>query len=435
MKLSALGQRLLSDSGTRSLMDDLGDVASAGGGIMNLGGGNPSLIPAAEAAFRRRMERLLQHDRAFERAIGAYGGPDGDRGFARALAGFLRREVGWEITSRNIALTNGSQSAFVALFNLLAGPAADGRPARRILLPLAPEYIGYADIGFAPGLVTARRSTIHELGDQLFKYGVDFDKLDEVDDIGAICVSRPTNPTGNVVTDTEVEHLRAFARARGVPLILDTAYGSPFPGIVFGEATPVWDERTIVCMSLSKLGLPAFRTGIVIANEAIIEALVAATAIYCLSPGGLGPAFATELVESGEVLALVRDVIRPHYAERAARAVDRLRAGLRDYPIRIHRPEGAFFLWLWMRGLPVTNAALYQRLKDRGVIVVSGHYFFPGLEDDDWPHKRECIRISYADDWERIERGLDIIVDEVRRAYDHGPASRRLESPTLRTHL
>ena len=422
MKLSAFGERLLSDSGTRSLMDDLGDVASSAGGIMNLGGGNPSLIPAAEAVFRERMQRLLRRDRAFEQAIGAYGGPDGDRGFARALAGFLRREVGWDVTERNIALTNGSQSAFVALFNLLAGPTADGGPARRILLPLAPEYIGYADIGFAPGLLTARRSTVHELGDKLFKYGVDFDGLDEVADVGAICVSRPTNPTGNVVTDAEVERLRAAARARGVPLILDTAYGSPFPGIVFARDTPVWDEETIVCMSLSKLGLPAFRTGIVIANEEIVEALVAATAILCLSPGGFGPALATDLVASGEVLALVRDVIRPHYLERAARAVDRLRAGLDGCDVRIHKPEGAFFLWLWMRGLPITNAALYERLKARGVIVVSGHYFFPGLEDDDWPHKRECIRISYADDWERIERGLDIIVDEVRRAYDGGSA-------------
>ena len=418
MKLSAFGQHLLSDSGTRSLMDDLGDIASAGGSIMNLGGGNPSLIPAAEAVFRRRMQGLLRGDRAFERAIGAYGGPDGDRGFARALARFLRRELGWEVSERNIALTNGSQSAFVALFNLLGGPMADGQRARRILLPLAPEYIGYADIGFAPGLLTARRSTIHDLGDQLFKYGVDFDGLDAVEDIGAICVSRPTNPTGNVVTDAEVERLGAFARSRGVPFILDTAYGLPFPGIVFGEATPVWDDQMVVCMSLSKLGLPAFRTGIVIANEAIIEALVAATAIFCLSPGGLGPAFAADLVESGEVLALARDVIRPHYAERAARAVDRLRTGLEAYDVRIHKPEGAFFLWLWMRGLPITNGALYERLKSRGVIVVSGHYFFPGLEHDDWPHKRECIRISYADDWGRIERGLDIIVDEVRRAYD-----------------
>ncbi|MCY4658402.1 MAG: valine--pyruvate transaminase [Acidobacteria bacterium] len=418
MELSAFGRRLTSDSGTRSLMDDLGDIASAGGGILNLGGGNPSLIPAVEAVFRRRMRELLERDRAFERAIGAYGGPDGDRGFARALAGFLQDELGWQVTERNIALTNGSQSAFVALFNLLAGPMPDGAPARRILLPLAPEYIGYADVGFAPGVLTARRSTVRELGDKLFKYGVDFDGLDEVEGIGAICLSRPGNPTGNVVTDAEVERLRAVARARGVPLILDNAYGLPFPGIVFAPATPVWDEQTIVCLSLSKLGLPAFRTGIVIASEAIVEALVAATAVFCLSPGGVGPALATGLVASGEVPGLVRDVIRPHYAERAARAVDRLRAGLDGYDVRIHKPEGAFFLWLWMRGLPVTNAALYERLKARGVIVVSGHYFFPGLEDDDWPHKRECIRISYADDWDNIERGLDIIVDEVRRAYD-----------------
>ena len=418
MDVSAFGRRLLSDSGTRSLMDDLGDIAEAGGDIMNLGGGNPSLIPAAEALFRRRMQELLRREGAFERAIGLYGGPDGDRDFARALAGFLRRELGWEVAPRNIALTNGSQSAFLPLFNLLAGPMGDGQPARRILLPLAPEYIGYADVGFTPGLFTARRSTIHELGDKLFKYGVDFEGLDAVGDIGAICVSRPTNPTGNVVTDEEVRRLGAVARARGVPLILDTAYGAPFPGVVFGEATPVWDEHTVVCMSLSKLGLPGLRTGIVIANEEIIEALAAATAVFCLSPGRLGPALATDLVESGEVLALSRNIIRPHYAGRAVRAVERLRTGLDAYPVRIHKPEGAFFLWLWMPGLPITNAALYERLKARGVIVVSGHYFFPGLEDDDWPHKRECIRISYADDWERTERGLDIIVEEVRRVYD-----------------
>ena len=424
MDVSAYGRRLLGDSGTRSLMDDLGEIAAAGGTIMNLGGGSPSLIPAAEAVFRRHMESLLRREGAFERAIGLYGGPEGDRDFANALAGLLQREVGWEVTARNIALTNGSQSAFLPLFNLLAGPMGDGRPARRILLPLSPEYIGYADLGFTPGLFTARRSIIHELDDKLFKYGVDFEGLEEVEDIGAICVSRPTNPTGNVITDEEVERLGAVARARGVPLILDTAYGAPFPGIVFGESTPVWDEHTVVCMSLSKLGLPGFRTGIVIANEELIEALAAATAIYCLSPGRLGPALGTKLIENGALLPLARDVIRPHYAERAARAVERLRAGLNDYPIRIHKPEGAFFLWLWMPGLPITNAALYERLKQRDVIVVSGHYFFPGREDDDWPHKRECIRISYADDWDRTRRGLDIIVEEVRRAYD-GAIGRR----------
>ena len=200
MNLSALGQRLTGESGTRSLMDDLGAIAAAGGDIMNLGGGNPSLIPAAEMVFRVRMQALMQHDGAFERAIGTYDAPEGDRGFARVLAALLRREQGWDVSERNIALTNGSQSAFIALFNLFAGPRAGvergERPSPRILLPLSPEYIGYADAGLSPGMLTACRSTITDLGDGLFKYGVDFEGVEAVEDVAAICVSRPTNPTG-----------------------------------------------------------------------------------------------------------------------------------------------------------------------------------------------------------------------------------------------
>lgn len=420
IRLSEFGRRLASDSGTLSLMDDLGAIAAAGGdGIVNLGGGNPSLIPAAEEVFRARMHSLLQRGGgAFERAVGTYDGSEGDRGFARALAALLRRERGWEVSERNIAITNGSQAAFLALFNLLGGLPPGGGPVRRILLPLSPEYIGYADLGLTPGLFVSRRPLIHELGDMLFKYGVDFEGLEETDDVAAMCVSRPTNPTGNVVTDGEMERLGAAARACGVPLIVDNAYGLPFPGILFTDATIAWDEGTILCMSLSKLGLPGVRTGIVIASEAVVRALATVNAVFCLAPGSLGPALATGLVESGEVLRLSREVIRPHYAERSARAVDLLREGLAGCDALIHKPEGAFFLWLWTRGLPIANAELYERLKARGVMVVSGHYFFPGLEHDDWEHKRECIRISYADDWERIERGLAIVAEEVRRAYD-----------------
>jgi len=220
------------------------------------------------------------------------------------------------------------------------------------------------------------------------------------------------------VLGKEVARLRAVARARDVPLIVDNAYGLPFPGIVFGDATLAWDEGTVLCMSLSKLGLPGIRTGIVIANEEIIAALGAANAIFCLAPGSLGPALAADLVESDEVLALSRDIIRPHYAERAKHAVDILRTRLDGCDVRIHRPEGAFFLWLWMPGLPITGAELYRRLRARGVIGVSGHYFFPGLDGDDGPHKHECLRIGYADDWDRIERGLSIVAAEVRRARE-----------------
>lgn len=48
-----------------------------------------------------------------------------------------------------------------------------------------------------------------------------------------ICVSRPTNPTGNVITDEELLKLDALANQHGIPLVIDNAYGVPFPGIIF----------------------------------------------------------------------------------------------------------------------------------------------------------------------------------------------------------
>jgi len=74
-------------------------------------------------------------------------------------------------------------------------------------------------------------------------------------------------------------------------------------------------------------------------------------------------------------------------------------------------------LWLWFKDMPITSQELYQRLKEKGVIVVSGHNFFVGIEDD-WQHQHECIRINYAAQTpERIAAGLTIIAQEVQRAY------------------
>ena len=88
-----------------------------------------------------------------------------------------------------------------------------------------------------------------------------------------------------------------------------------------------------------------------------------------------------------------------------------------DLPYRIHKPEGAIFLWLWFEGLPISSQQLYQNLKARGVLVVPGQNFFIGM-DDSWRHKHECIRVSYAQDSEMVKKGVDIIAEEVRRAYE-----------------
>ncbi|MDX1432124.1 MAG: valine--pyruvate transaminase [Gammaproteobacteria bacterium] len=416
MKFSSFGNSFSSKAGIVQLMDDLGSALSVNKHMLMLGGGNPGRIPEVQALFRRRMHAILDDGDQFERLIGDYDPPQGESRFVAALAALLRRELGWSLGAGNIAVTNGSQSASFMLFNLLGGHDDSGRP-RNILLPLTPEYIGYADQGVAAGMFTSNRPTIEHLEDNLFKYHVDFDNMVVGDDVGAICVSRPTNPTGNVLTDDEIEKLRGLTQRHDVPLIIDNAYGTPFPEIVFTDATPVWDDDIILCMSLSKLGLPGVRTGIVIANEEIVRALAGVNAIVNLTTGGFGAALTVDMIESGEILTVSRNIIRPFYLEKANRAVEWIQREFQGCEYRIHRPEGAIFLWLWFPGLPITTETLYERLKERGVLVIPGRYFFPGLGEE-WQHMHECIRVTYSQSAEVVEKGIAIIAEEVRRAYD-----------------
>jgi valine--pyruvate aminotransferase len=204
-----------------------------------------------------------------------------------------------------------------------------------------------------------------------------------------------------------------------VPLILDNAYGSPFPSILFEPVEPYWDENTVLSMSLSKLGLPSARTGILVAPEPLARAVGSANAILNLTNAGLGQALVQPLLEDDSILALSREVIRPFYQDRRdfALAVVARVFGAR-FPYRIHRPQGSIFLWFWFPSLPITSRELYQRLKVRGVLVVPGEAFFFGLppEDERWDHRRQCIRVHYAREPGEIERGLTILAQVVEEA-------------------
>ena len=415
MNLSKFGEKFTRGAGITQLMDDLG-AALANSNMLMLGGGNPAHIPAVQQIFRERMEAILAEPGAFESMIGNYDGSRGNAAFIDALATLLRDTFGWDIGPQNIALTNGSQSSLFCLFNLFAGDMPDGSK-KKVMFPVAPEYIGYADTGLSDDFFVAKRPAIELLDDRLFKYYVDFQALEIGDDIGAICVSRPTNPTGNVLTDSEMEHLDALAREKRIPFIIDNAYGTPFPNIIYTEAQPLWNANAVVCMSLSKFGLPNLRTGIVIACEEIITALGDLNGVMCLAPGGAGSRMALELVRSGEIMQISRELIQPYYRRKAEQTLEWFREELGNAPYRIHKPEGALFLWLWLEGLPGGCEVLYERLRARNVLVIAGHHFFPGMETDDRAHKHECIRITYAQDDETVRLGVKIIADEIKKIY------------------
>lgn len=424
MKFSQFGNKFTQKSGILQLMDDLGNALKSDQPINMLGGGNPAVIDEVNQAFQSALEMMANTPLGIEN-IGNYSNPQGDSQLIQALVDFFNEEYGWGISAHNIALTNGSQNAFFYLFNLFGGAFDDGDKA--ILLPLAPEYIGYADVhiqgkhfvAIPPQIIDVQ----HENQDGFFKYRVDFDALENLPElkagkIGAICCSRPTNPTGNVLTDEEMARLDKLAQTYDIPLIIDNAYGMPFPNIIHSQASLQWHDNVILCLSLSKIGLPAVRTGIIVASPQVIEAISSLNAIINLAPARLGSALVTPLLKNGRLKELSRDVIQPFYQKKAQFAVQLLKQELGNYPMKIHKPEGAIFLWIWFENLPISSQELYEELKKQGTLIIPSEHFFVGLNTSDYRHAHECIRMSIAQNEETLRKGIETIGKLVRQLYD-----------------
>jgi valine--pyruvate aminotransferase len=419
---SVLGEKLAGSSSIGELMTDLGQAMTLEPDMRMLGGGNPAPVPALQALIRQRMEELLGSSTAFDNVVGNYDPPQGNPRFRHALAEMLQQHFGWDIGPQNIAVTCGAQSAYFFLFNLLAGTTRNGK-RKKILLPLAPEYTGYADQGIEPDLFVSCRPTIDwPQGPEarIFKYRIDFSAVRDAlqrENIGAIAVSRPTNPSGNVVSNAELERLSDLGQEHGIPLIIDNAYGTPFPGILFVPADPHWRPGVILTLSLSKLGLPGTRTGIVIAPEPIVKAVSSMTAVIGLANNNLGQELVLPWIKTGEILNLGSRILRPFYEEksRVAQAWARESFTAAGLDWALHACEGAFFHWVWLRGLGLTSRELYQKLKARKVLTVPGEYFFFGLNED-WGHRRECLRLNFSQDAAVVQEGLAIIAEEAASA-------------------
>ncbi len=433
MKFSKYGQQFTKTSAISQLMDDLGDALKSPTPVNMLGGGNPARIDKVNEAYFEVYKSLEQGgiDGGAIESVGNYSNPQGDAKFIDALVAFFNRHYDWNLTTENIVLTNGSQNAFFYLFNLFGGQFEDEQgeiSTKSILLPLAPVYIGYSDVHIDGKHFIAIKPEIEEVEHEgetgFFKYKIDFEALESLPalkngEIGAICCSRPTNPTGNVLTDEEMAQLSAIAKQYNVPLIIDNAYGEPFPNIIYPDVNLNWDKNTVLCFSLSKIGLPGARTGIIIAAPEVVKTVSAMNAVVNLAPTRFGAAIATPLLNEDRLKELCDDTIQPFYAKKAKKAITHIKEEMDDYPVLVHKPEGAIFLWVWFKDLPISTTELYDRLKEKATLIVPSEHFYPGLDTTNYPHAHQCIRMSIAASDETLESGIKVIGEVVRELYDN----------------
>lgn len=414
--MSDFGQKITQDAGILELMDDLGQAMSgAFKPVAMFGGGNPAIIPEVTNIFEEELLAIVKDKESLKNLFGVYDTPRGNDKFLSAITEYIGHKFELKITEQNVAITPGSQAGFFMLFNILAGKS--GGNNKHIVFPIAPDYIGYADQLINENSIKSYKPIIEEISDHEFKYHIDFKALEINENTAGICISRPTNPSGNVVSAEEIDHLQQLAEAHNIPLIIDNAYGDPFPGVIEGQRLSM-GPNTIFSFSLSKVGLPGSRTGIFVGPADIISKISSANAVINLASPNFGQYLTTDLFRTGKIDEISEKYIQPYYAERYAKAYELIDKHFdKSLPWRLHTYEGSYFLWLWLKGSKKTSKQIYSSLKEKGVLIVPGEYFFFGMETDDWPHAKECIRINFARPDAELELGIPILAEEISQLF------------------
>ncbi|MBU0661826.1 aminotransferase class I/II-fold pyridoxal phosphate-dependent enzyme, partial [Candidatus Micrarchaeota archaeon] len=239
----------------------------------------------------------------------------------------------------------------------------------------------------------------------------------DLKDIGLVVFSRPCNPSGNVLHDSEVKEIVKQAGKKNIPVIVDSAYASPVPNVCYTPMKYVRGKNVITTFSFSKAGLAAARLGVAVGDKKYIDAVKAFQANVCIFPPVFGQEVARRMLHNGKLARLCEKEVKPFYKKK----LEIFRKACAEFiddavPYFIHKSEGTFFAWIWFKDLPVNDWKLFELLKSQGVIVVPGSPFFPGAGKG-WMHAQECIRLSVTGTEKDIRAGVKGLAGVVNKLY------------------
>lgn len=406
-------------------MKDIVETLQAGAGkeFINLSAGNPLILPEVEQLWRDCTAELLATSDEYGEVVCRYGSSQGYGALIDAIVKDFNRRYALNLSDRNILITPGSQSLYFYAANAFGGYTSSG-DLKQIVLPLSPDYTGYGGVSLVPEALLAYKPTLDiDASAHRFKYRPDFSQLTITENSGCVIFSRPCNPTGNVMTDEEVQKIAALAAPYNVPVFIDSAYAPPFPALNFTQMNPVFGSNILHCMSLSKAGLPGERIGVAIGDAKLIQVLESFQTNMCIHPSRYGQAIAARAINSGALAEISEQVIRPFYQDKFTVLENTLDAAMpKNLPWFLHRGEGAIFAWLWLKDLPITDWEFYQQLKQVGVIVVPGSTFFPGLHES-WDHKEQCLRISLTGSDAELTTAMQRLAKVAEQTYQRAAVS------------
>lgn len=251
----------------------------------------------------------------------------------RAIAGHQQRHYGIELDPETeVLVTAGATEALAAAILALAGPGDE-------VITLEPFYDSHAA---AIAMAGATHVTVPLVPDSS-GFRLDVQALDAAisERTRLILVNTPHNPTGTVLSRTELERIAAAATRADAIVITDEVYEHlTFDGLghIPLSTLPGMAERTLSISSAGKtFSLTGWKIGWVSGPAHLIEAVLAIKQFLTYSGGApFQPAIARALSDGDEEVRELRDTL--------AHRRDVLLDGLRAVGFDVVVPGGTYFV-------------------------------------------------------------------------------------------
>ena len=341
--------------------------------------GDPD-INAPPAVIERAVEKLRSGDTHYTPAAGRLA-------LREAIAKAHTRRTGQAVTAENVLCLSGTQNALFVASLCLVGSGDEAITFD----PLYPTYT----------------ATIEVSGAKLLRAPTGPGLRPDLKALEALVTPRtralfwatPNNPSGVILSESELAAIGAIARRHDLWVISDEVYAGLAPEGKVPSLGAQLPERVVTLGSLSKShSMPGFRAGWLVGPR---ELTANAEGLSMCMLFGL-PGFIQEAALTALAIAPETELQLRQFCDQRR---ERFMAGLRGIPnIRVFAPEAGMFLLLDVQETGLTGfefmRALYERRK---VSVLDGAAF--------GQHTAHFVRICFATE----EATIDLACERIRQ--------------------